>query len=148
MVGEQPKEVTFLHDDTFDLIMSADPSDLCFAESNNRPMEDGTVSKTILNGHPELNQELGLDLTPEDPGELEPLSGGVVSSVLEELFPGLNPNQMTAKEEEATRDVVNKTVRTEGDQQQKTRGEDLYIKPKTTKDDTPRLPRLSCIHSS
>jgi hypothetical protein len=54
-VEERPEEVTFLHDDTFELIVSADPSDLCFAEYDDRPKEDRTTStelNTILNGCP------------------------------------------------------------------------------------------------
>jgi hypothetical protein len=74
--------------------------------------------KTTFNGSPELNQEPGLGSTPIDTGELEPLSGGVVDTpnMLGELFTDLAQNQAAA-EEEAARDVVNKTVRMEADPQ-------------------------------
>ena len=83
--------MAFLHDDTIDHIMYVGPSNLCFAEPDNHPMENRTTSlefKTTLHRSPELNQELGLDSTPTDPGELELLSGGVVGtpSVLGSYF--------------------------------------------------------------
>ena len=76
-VGRHTKEVTFLQNDMVDLIMSAGPSDPCFAESDDHPTEDRTTSselKTILNNSPELDQELCLILTtalhtaPKQPG--------------------------------------------------------------------------------
>ena len=82
-VEDRPEEVVFLHNDTIDLIMSVGPSDLCFAEPDDHPTEDRMKSlefKTTLNSSLELNKEPGLDLTPTDPGELEPLSGGVVGT--------------------------------------------------------------------
>ena len=46
-VEKQPEKVTFPHNDTVHLIMSADPSDLCFAESDNHTTEDRTTSSEL-----------------------------------------------------------------------------------------------------
>ena len=82
-------------------------------------------------------------MTPEDPGELEPLSGGVVDtpSVLGKLFPELDQNQTMAKKEETTGDVVNKTVRRKDDQQQSTKGDDLSYKTESNERQHPKTPK-------
>ena len=79
-------------------------------------------------------------MTPKNRGGLEPLSGGVVAilNVFGELFPELDPNQMSTKEEDTTWDVVNKTVSTE-DNQRSTRGNKL---PYKTKDNERRHPKI------
>ena len=138
-VGRHTKEGTFLQNDMVDLILSAGPSDPCFEESDDHPTEDRTTSlemKTTFNSSPELNQEPGLGSTPIDTGELRPLTGGLVDTpdVLGELFPDLDQEQAAA-EEDATCDVVNKTVRMEDDPQ--TREEGL---PRETKGDERRYP--------
>ena len=65
-VEDQPGGLAYLHDETFDLILSVVPSYTCFADTDDHPTEDRTTlleMKTTFNSSPELNQEPGLGST-------------------------------------------------------------------------------------
>jgi hypothetical protein len=65
-VEDQPGGLAYLHDETFDLILSVVPSYTCFADTDDHPTEDRMTlleMKTTFNSSPELNQEPGLGST-------------------------------------------------------------------------------------
>ena len=132
-VEEQPEEVTILHNNMVHLIMSAGPFNLCFIESDNHPTEDRATSselKTIWNGSPELDQELGFFPTTADPGELKPLSRGVVDT---RSYLGSYCRNWTKTRQQQKKLKGGRPTKTK-------RGKKVWlIKAEATKDYTPRL---------
>jgi hypothetical protein len=86
------------------------------ADNDGHPW-DGLTPRNNFDGSQTLHQTTDLRSYPLETGDLGLVPGGNVyaSGMLGELFPDFDLNQVTT-EEDATPDVVNKTVRMEDDQ--------------------------------